>query len=97
MKVTLSANSTVTVNGVEIVLGKGTEVELPCQTKEHALEICAVTRLKVDFNYTQKGVKYIVGAGGKFIPVPTVEPKAVKPDAPTAKVTASLPKTKAKK
>lgn len=92
MKVILTANSVVTVNGIDIVLGKGTEVELPCQTPSHALEICAITKFPVDLNYTENGVEYIAGANGKFI----VKPKVEKPKA-EPKAEPKAPKAKAKK
>ena len=97
MKVTLKTDSKVTVNGIEMVLEKGTGVELSCQSDQEALEMCTIAKLDVDFSYTEKGVKYIKGASGKFIAVPVVvkpkaEPKVEKPKAPKAEA-----KPKAKK
>ena len=90
MKVTLTANSPITVNGIDLVLEKGTEVELPCHTKEEALEVCAIAKLKTDFSYTKDGVKYVEGAGGKFIALPSA--KELKADAKKATPKAVTPK-----
>lgn len=73
MQVTLINDSSVTIQGITFTLMKGTEVDLPCQTREHALEICAVLRLNADLSYIEDGVKYIAGAAGKFVAVPTEE------------------------
>ena len=89
MKVALTASSTVTINGVTMILDKGTEVELPCETREHALALCNIAKLFVDLSYTEDGVKYIAGAGGKFIAKPVVEPEA-----PKAKAKKASPKAK---
>lgn len=91
MKVTLKSDSTVSVNGIEIVLGKGTAVELPCQSTQEALEICAITKLNVDFSYKEGGKEYIAGAAGKFIEMPEA-PKKAEP-----KKAKEAPKAKAKK
>jgi len=102
MKVTLKADSKVTVNGIEMVLEKGMGVELPCQTKEHALELCSIAKLHVDFTYTEGGMEYVAGASGKFVAravkkkAPKAEPK-VTPEAPKAEVKVEKPKTKATK
>ena len=77
MKVILKSDSSVSVNDIEIVLGKGTEVELPCQSIQEALEMCAITKLNVDFSYKEDGKEYIAGAAGKFIEMPEV-PKVAK-------------------
>lgn len=82
MIVTLKQDSNITVNGITLILAKGTEVELPCQSPQEAQEMCVLTKLSVDLSYTEDGIKYIAGAGGKFIAVPKVEkPKVVKPKA----------------
>lgn len=81
MKVALTASSTVTINGVTMILDKGTEVELPCETREHALALCNIAKLFVDLSYTEDGVKYIAGAGGKFVAVPKVAKTAKAPKA----------------
>jgi len=70
-----------------MILDKGTEVELPCETREHALALCNIAKLFVDLSYTEDGVKYIAGAGGKFIAQPVVE-------APKAKAKKASPKAK---
>jgi hypothetical protein len=93
MKVALTASSTVTINGVTMILDKGTEVELPCETREHALALCNIAKLFVDLSYTEDGVKYIAGAGGKFIAQPVATPK-VEPEAPKAKAKKASPKAK---
>lgn len=98
MKVTLKADSSIVVNGVAMTLVKGTEVDIPCQSPSHALELCSLAKLVVDLSFTEDGVKFIAGAAGKFVAVPVEEkPKAVKPKAPKAEVKADKPKTKAKK
>lgn len=79
MKVTLKSNSTVSVNGIELGLGKGTEVTLPCQSPQEALEMCAIAKLSVDLSYTEGGKAYIAGAAGKFIEKPAKKaPKKAK-------------------
>ena len=91
MKVALTASSTVTINGVTMILDKGTEVELPCETREHALALCNIAKLFVDLSYVEDGVQYIAGAGGKFIAQPVVK---VEPEAPKAKAKKASPKAK---
>lgn len=86
MKVTLKNNSNLTVNGVTLVLAKGTEVEIPCQSHQEALELCSLAKLQVDLSYTEDGIKYIAGANGKFIIAPKEEsPETVKPKAKAKK------------
>jgi len=97
MKVTLKSDSTVSINGIEVVLVKGTEVELPCRATQEALEICAVTKLNVDFSYKEDGKEFIAGAAGKFIAVPKEAPKAEKvekPKKPKAPKAEAKPKAK---
>lgn len=100
MKVTLKSDSSVSVNDIEIVLGKGTEVELPCQSAQEALEMCAITKLNVDFSYKEDGKEYIAGAAGKFIEMPET-PKVVAPkkakEVAEPKKAKEEPKAKAKK
>ena len=85
MKVTLKSDSLVSVNDIEIVLGKGTEVELPCQSIQEALEMCAITKLNVDFSYKEDGKEYIAGAAGKFIEMPEAPKVAKKAEPKKAK------------
>lgn len=80
----LITEATVTINGVAVTLGAGTEIQFPINTPEASLEFASLTKLPVDLSYTKGGVKYIAGAGGKFVAVPKVA-KAVTAKAPKAK------------
>jgi hypothetical protein len=86
MKVTLTKDSEIIVNGIVITLEEGTEVGLLCSEPEDALAFCAIAKLSVDLSHTKDGVKYVAGAGGKFIAVPKEEkPEKVKEEKPKAK------------
>lgn len=48
MRLTLSKDAVIDLNGVEIELHHGTNLEFPCETKEHASELIVVTGLPID-------------------------------------------------
>ena len=80
------------INGIPVRFTAKTALDFPCETVEHAAELCAVAKLKLDLSYTEEadGKQWRVrfGAGGKafreeIVPEPP-EPKA-KPKAKAKK------------
>lgn len=93
----LTAEATVRINGVEVTFAKGTEVQFPLDDRDAVLQFKAITKLPVDLGYTENGVTYVEGGGGKFVAVEGEPKKATKPkETPKAKATAKKKSEKTK-
>lgn len=97
MKVILKSDSAVSVNGIDIVLSKGTGVEIPCQSSQEALEMCTIANLDVDLSYTENGEQYVAGAAGKFMVAPKAPKEVAAPKKAKEVKKEAAPKKAAKK
>lgn len=76
----LATETTINLNGIEVTLKKGTEIQFPSDDRDAVLAFASITKLPLDLSFTENGIKYVEGAGGKFVAVPDepVQPKAQK-------------------
>lgn len=87
MLIDIPKGTAVELNGIPVTFGKNASVEFPCETREHAAELCAAAKLKLDLSYevVEDGKAYRIyhGAGGKMfreevVPEVIEEPKKTK-------------------
>ncbi len=67
MKVKLAEDKALNIGGVDLTLPKGTNVELNCETEDHAAELCHLLRLPVDLSHMEGKVMVTYGAAGNRI------------------------------
>lgn len=83
MKVKLSSDCTLNVNGIALGLHKGTEVILATEDRDAAAEFVSIAKIPVDLSHDEGGKKVYYGAAGKKFYAPAEVPKAdPKPKAP---------------
>lgn len=66
MKLTLKHRAIININGVDVELHAGTNVELDCDMPEHASELIALTKLPIEQGHEENG-KWVTYVRGKRV------------------------------